>query len=71
MPGLTPRLPIASSMIQSAGYDAQSQTLDVEFKNGRIYSYANVPQSEYDGLMGASSAGKFFLSNIKGVYSEA
>lgn len=68
MSGLTPRLPVASSMINSVGYDAETQTLDVEFKDGRVYSYGGVPQSEYDNMMSAQSVGKYFAQNIKNVY---
>ncbi len=67
---ITPRVPVRSSMINSVGYDAESQTLDIEFNNGSIYSYGGVPQSEYDGLMGAQSVGKHFIQNIKNVYRE-
>lgn len=55
-------------MIRSAGYDADTQTLEVEFNNGRVYAYGGVPQAEYDGMMNAPSAGKYFVANIKHIY---
>ena len=68
MAGLIPRIPVASSMINSIGYDSETQTLDVEFNNGSVYSYGGVPQSEYDGMINAQSVGKYFVSNIKNTY---
>ncbi|MBI2686601.1 MAG: KTSC domain-containing protein [Acidobacteria bacterium] len=35
---------------------------------GSVYGYAGVPQSEFDGLMGAESKGKYFNANIKNRY---
>lgn len=55
-------------MINAVGYDPESQTLDVEFSNGRSYSYGGVPQSTFDAMMGAQSVGKFFIANVKNVY---
>ena len=37
------RDPVASSNIASAGYDAMTRTLEVEFSNGGIYRYGDVP----------------------------
>jgi hypothetical protein len=47
------------------GYDAQTQVLEIEFVNGTIYQYFNVPESIYSGLMGASSHGRYFDAYIK------
>ena len=64
------RQSVNSSNIASIGYDANSQTLEVEFKSGRIYQYYNVPLSEYNGLMNASSHGQYLNQYIiKGGYS--
>ena len=63
------RQSVSSSNIASIGYDANSQTLEVEFKSGRIYQYYNVPLSEYNGLMNASSHGKYLNQYIKPFYS--
>ncbi len=59
---------VTSSNIQSIGYDEDSQTLEVEFKNGGIYQYFDVPKGEYEGLMSASSHGQYLAANIKGRY---
>ena len=33
-----------------------------------IYTYLNVPQSVYDGLMAAESKGAYYVRNIKGQF---
>ncbi len=62
------RQPVDSSNLASVGYDATSQTLEIEFQNGRIYQYFAVPQREYNGLMAADSLGSYFNSNIRDTY---
>lgn len=62
------RQSVASSNIASIGYDADSQTLEIEFLNGGVYQYFDVPQYVYQELMGASSHGQYLAQNIKGVY---
>ena len=59
------RTSVSSSNLSSVGYDADTQTLEIEFLNGTIYQYFNVPPSVYDGLMKANSHGKYFHSNIR------
>lgn len=49
-------------------YDAQSETLEVEFTSGAVYQYYNVPQSIYDALKAAPSAGQFLAYQIKNAY---
>mgnify|MGYP001810870407 CR=1 FL=1 len=62
------RTHVESSNIESIGYDSKSQTLEIEFLNGSIYQYFDVPQTIFEGLMGADSHGKYLNSNIKGLY---
>lgn len=62
------RTPVTSSNISDIGYDEDSQTLEVGFKNGSVYQYAGVPLSEYEGLMSAGSHGTYLAANIKGRY---
>jgi hypothetical protein len=63
------RTPVTSSDLSSVGYDEESSTLEIEFKKGAIYQYSGVPEDEYQNLMGASSVGRYFNSNIKNRYS--
>ncbi|WP_216648693.1 KTSC domain-containing protein [Microbacterium oryzae] len=57
--------------MSSVGYDASSQTLEIEFKNGNIYQYFDVPPSEYSELMRSQSVGIYFSSNIRAAYRYA
>lgn len=56
-------------MLASAGYDPTSQTLELEFRNGGIYRYFEVPVSVYEALMMAPSKGRFFVAEIRGRFT--
>jgi len=60
---------VLSSNLASVGYDPASETLEVEFNNGRVYEYYNVPQFMHERLMEAPSIGIFFNAEIKKAYS--
>jgi hypothetical protein len=62
------RTHVESSNIESIGYDSKSQTLEIEFLNGTIYQYFDVPEGVFGELMSADSHGKYLSANIKGVY---
>lgn len=59
--------PVASSNLVSVGYDAETQTLRVRFRNS-LYDYYNVPQFVFEGLMNASSKGSYHAAHIKNRY---
>lgn len=59
---------VASSNIASIGYDEAVQTLEVEFLNGSIYQYYNVPMNMFQQLMQDSSKGRFLNTYIKNAY---
>ncbi len=60
--------PVNSSNLRSVGYDSMSETLTIQFRDGRIYEYYHVPQHIYNGLMLASSKGKYHHRYIKNSY---
>ena len=62
------RKSVSSSNIASIGYDEATSTLEVEFLNGSVYHYYDVPDNEYQSLMSADSHGKYLAANIKGRY---
>jgi hypothetical protein len=62
------RTPVSSSNLKSVGYDQSSNTLEIEFHGGRVYQYYNVPKRIYQGLMAASSHGKYHHRRIKDSY---
>ena len=66
---MNPDLPLTyfpgSSSVASAGYEADSATLYVNFAKGACYRYLNVPEIVFQSLITAESAGKFFAANIQ------
>ena len=60
-----------SSNVAEITYDDQTQTLQVEFKNGGVYQYFDVPQNIYDAFASAESKGRFLISQIKGAFRYA
>ena len=62
------REPVTSSTILSVGYDAASETLEIEFKATGVYQYLNVPQFMWERLIVADSVGKFFNAEIKNTF---
>ena len=65
------RIPVSSSHISSVGYDPDGHVLEVEFTDGSVYQYFDVPEAEYESLMSASSHGSYLNANIKGRYAHA
>ena len=56
---------VSSSNLVSVGYDTATQVLEVEFHSGGVYQYYGVPAALYEGLMAASSHGRYFDQFIK------
>ncbi len=54
-----------SSNVAAIGYDAASQTLQVNFHNGGRYQYENVSPEKWAGLNQAESKGKYLFAQIK------
>lgn len=59
---------VASSNLASVGYNRETETLEVEFLNGSVYQYYDVPENMYDELMMAGSKGQFLHAYIKNAY---
>jgi len=59
------RIPVSSTNVASIGYDSNSMTLEVEFLNGSIYEYYNVPEGLFNDFLIASSKGTFLDQFIK------
>jgi hypothetical protein len=62
------RQAVQSRDLAIVGYDSDSSTLEVTFRNGGVYHYSGVPQELYQGLLQASSLGTFFNEKIKDSY---
>jgi hypothetical protein len=59
------RQQVSSTSINAVGYDPQTNHLEIEFKNGRVYRYIDVPPDIYDALMHSESHGEYFNANIR------
>ena len=62
------RQSVSSSNLHSVGYDADAQTLEIEFNDGSIYQYYRVPGQIHRGLLSADSKGSYFQRNIRSKY---
>ncbi len=59
------RQEVVSSVIEAIGH---ARVLEIEFENGRIYQYYNVPEDIYEEMLGSESKGKYFNANVRGKY---
>lgn len=61
-------IPVASSLLETVGYDDEKEELHVKFHKGGKYTYRGVTRPVYEALLNAHSASSFFLWNIKSQY---
>ncbi|MGQ8707171.1 KTSC domain-containing protein [Serratia sp. TSA_198.1] len=60
------RQQVMSSNIRSIGYDANDSTLEIEFNNGSVYQYFDIPQNIHSDLINSDSIGGYLAKHIKG-----
>lgn len=60
--------PVSSSNLSAVGYDGGCRQLFVQFNNGTVYRYFNVPFGVYEGLMSAGSHGRYLNYFIRRFY---
>jgi hypothetical protein len=63
-----PRSRVQSSALATIGYSKRLHILEVEFLNGAIYRYLNVPASVHQQLMAAASKARYYDQNIRRKY---
>ncbi|MBW4648985.1 MAG: lysine--tRNA ligase [Kastovskya adunca ATA6-11-RM4] len=63
-----PLLKNSSQVLKSFDYDQNTQTLQVEFTNGSIYKYHDVPEKIHHELKIATSVGQYFNTHIREKY---
>jgi hypothetical protein len=62
-----PLMACESSMLHAYGYDAATQTLAVQFKNGtKVAQYRGITPDDFAALEAADSIGKHFGRHIRG-----
>lgn len=62
------RIPIESSALATVGYSQRRRALEIEFRNGAIYRYLEVPPAVYQALLEAPSKARFYDQNIRRRY---
>src|SRR5262245_56013925 len=63
-----PRQSVESTAIAKIGYSKRRHILEIEFVNGAVYRYFDVPLSVYRDLMSAESKARFYDSNVRKHY---
>ena len=63
-----PRHSVQSTAIAKIGYSKRRHILEIEFVNGAVYRYFDVPASVYGELMSAESKARFYDSKIRKHY---
>jgi len=61
------RQPVPSSNISEAGHDPHTNTMELKFANGRVYSYDNVNADEFNAMLSAQSVGSYFSNVLRPV----
>lgn len=61
---------VTSSNLAAIGYDSTQAILRIEFNNGRVYEYYDVPQHVFDELETADSKGTYAAANIYKNYTQ-
>jgi hypothetical protein len=59
---------VNSANLHSVDYNPKHQVLDIQFKQGGVYRYYNVPVNVYEDLMRAYSKGAYLATHVKNVY---
>jgi len=62
---------VESTTLISITYDLDRQFLQLEFRDGAIYHYFDVPAHVYQGLISAPSKGGYFNRTIRGRFVHA
>ena len=62
---LVPRHPVTSSQIASVGYHYAASMMVIEFTNGSVYEYEDVPYDIYETLIESKSLGTYFHKRIR------
>ena len=63
-----PRIHVQSSALATVGYSKRRHILEIEFVNGAVYRYLDVPPSVYRDLVSAESKTRYYDWNIKRNY---
>lgn len=67
-PGAMHHLPVQSTMLASAAYCPDRTLLDLQFRDGTLYRFFEVPEACFQQLMASDSKGTYFNRNIRNCF---
>lgn len=59
------RIPVQSDYLHSVGYAPCASVLEIEFVEGMVFQYLDIPTSIYDALMATPAKEAFFREKIE------
>lgn len=59
------RIPVSSTSVASVGYDGLDRVLEIEFRNGSVYQYFDVPMPVYHDLLESTAPGITLNTEVK------
>ena len=69
MASIPPLTPIKSSMFSGHHYDPNTRQMTVQFNNGAVHVYDDVPMEKHEAFTGNQSPGRYFNERIKNNYA--
>jgi len=64
-------LPVHSRLLATMAYDHNQAVLQLEFCDGTVYQYFQVPRQTYQDLLQADSKGTYFNRYVRNVFRYA
>lgn len=59
---------VFSDRVQEMGYDAETKTMAVRFRGGKVYHYKGVPEEVFDDVSNSWSVGIALNEKVIGKY---
>ena len=63
-----PREPVDSTGLSAVGYSKRLRALEIEFHDGSIYRYLEVPHSIYREMIATDSKARYYNQYVKGKF---
>jgi hypothetical protein len=59
------RQPVKSRILRSMGYEDKEKILEIEFQNGLVYQFLEVPPKIWAELRKSGEIGKYFTDKVR------
>jgi hypothetical protein len=60
------RVDLNSKLIEAASYEEEARHMRLYLTNGQMRDYVDVPRNVFEELVGARSAGHYYMDHIRG-----